>query len=106
MEQHQDQIADQAVATGAAGRTRSASAGRSSTSRRAQSQKRFECTHPGCNKRFTRMEHMQRHALNHTVGESTCPRCSAHFKRPDLLGRHQPTTPIPPPSYYIVRTLH
>lgn len=30
---------------------------------------------------------MQRHALNHTVGESTCPRCNAHFKRPDLLGK-------------------
>lgn len=48
--------------------------------------KRFQCTHAGCSKRFTRMEHMQRHALNHTTGESTCPRCHAHFKRPDLLG--------------------
>lgn len=63
----------------------------SSNSGRAQAlqqmrPKRFQCTQPGCDKRFTRMEHMQRHALNHTAGESTCPRCNAHFKRPDLLG--------------------
>lgn len=52
-----------------------------------QSPKKFECTHEGCNKRFTRLEHMQRHALNHSgAGDFTCPRCSAHFRRPDLLG--------------------
>ncbi|KAH8664598.1 fungal-specific transcription factor domain-containing protein [Xylariales sp. PMI_506] len=50
--------------------------------------KNFVCTHSGCGKRFTRAEHMQRHALNHTAGTATCPRCSAHFKRPDLLERH------------------
>lgn len=54
---------------------------------RAGSPKKFVCSHFGCKKRFTRMEHMQRHALNHTVGSSTCPRCNAHFKRPDLLGK-------------------
>ncbi|KAH8895653.1 hypothetical protein GQ53DRAFT_792267 [Thozetella sp. PMI_491] len=51
-------------------------------------ERRFVCTHPGCSKRFTRAEHLQRHALNHTAGTSTCSRCSAHFKRPDLLERH------------------
>lgn len=53
-----------------------------------QRPKRFPCPQPGCHKRFTRMEHMQRHALNHTAGEATCPRCHAHFKRPDLLGTY------------------
>lgn len=54
-----------------------------------QGAKRFECTHAGCNKRFTRLEHMQRHALNHSgAGDFTCSRCSAHFRRPDLLERH------------------
>ncbi|RJE25464.1 hypothetical protein PHISCL_02220 [Aspergillus sclerotialis] len=48
----------------------------------------FECTHAGCNKRFTRAEHLQRHALNHQPGGDACPQCYAHFKRPDLLKRH------------------
>ncbi|KAI1298358.1 fungal-specific transcription factor domain-containing protein [Xylaria venustula] len=51
-------------------------------------EKRFVCTHPGCNKRFTRAEHVQRHALNHTAGQYTCLDCRAHFKRHDLLKRH------------------
>lgn len=63
--------------------------------RLAHNPKRFECTHPGCKKRFTRMEHMQRHALNHTAGESTCRRCNAHFKRPDLLGTDRNPDLIP-----------
>ncbi|GJC90633.1 nicotinate catabolism cluster-specific transcription factor [Colletotrichum liriopes] len=51
-------------------------------------EKTFICTHPGCDKRFTRAEHMQRHALNHMPGGLSCDLCSAHFKRPDLLRRH------------------
>ncbi|KZL87603.1 c2h2 finger domain transcription factor [Colletotrichum incanum] len=51
-------------------------------------EKTFICTHPGCDKRFTRAEHMQRHALNHMPGGLSCDLCSAHFKRPDLLKRH------------------
>ncbi|KAJ8121639.1 hypothetical protein ONZ43_g1959 [Nemania bipapillata] len=54
----------------------------------AGDEKRFACTYPGCNKRFTRAEHVQRHALNHTAGQYTCLDCRAHFKRPDLLKRH------------------
>ncbi|KAJ5017810.1 Nicotinate catabolism cluster-specific transcription factor [Colletotrichum sp. SAR 10_99] len=48
-------------------------------------EKTFTCSHPGCSKRFTRAEHMQRHALNHQPGGLSCDICSAHFKRPDLL---------------------
>lgn len=48
-------------------------------------EKSFACTHQGCTKRFTRAEHLHRHALNHTSGGSTCTLCRAHFKRPDLL---------------------
>jgi hypothetical protein len=44
------------------------------------------CKHDGCGKRFTRLEHLNRHALNHKEGDATCSRCRAHFKRPDLLG--------------------
>ncbi|KAH8800853.1 hypothetical protein F5884DRAFT_809075 [Xylogone sp. PMI_703] len=47
--------------------------------------KKFPCTFPGCNKGYSRSEHLQRHARNHEGGGSTCERCSAHFKRPDLL---------------------
>jgi hypothetical protein len=54
-------------------------------SRAPQSDKSFECTHPGCTKRFTRAEHLQRHALNHQPRGSSCDICRAHFKRPDLL---------------------
>jgi hypothetical protein len=71
----------------AAGPSSGATGGRMTTAAKKQSPKRFECTHDGCNKRFTRLEHMQRHALNHSgAGDFTCPRCSAHFRRPDLLG--------------------
>ncbi|KAK2608248.1 hypothetical protein N8I77_006872 [Diaporthe amygdali] len=64
-------------------------AGEGRSAGKKQSSKRFECTHTGCNKRFTRLEHMQRHALNHSeAGDFTCSRCSAHFRRPDLLERH------------------
>ncbi|KAK2029132.1 hypothetical protein LX32DRAFT_617731 [Colletotrichum zoysiae] len=54
----------------------------------AGQEKTFACTHPGCQRRFTRAEHMQRHALNHMPGGLSCDLCSAHFKRPDLLKRH------------------
>ncbi|KAI8711589.1 C2H2-type domain-containing protein [Fusarium sp. LHS14.1] len=56
--------------------------------RQPSNDKSFVCEHPGCTKRFTRAEHLQRHALNHLPGGSACPKCRAHFKRPDLLKRH------------------
>ena len=49
--------------------------------------KSFWCDYEGCGKSFTRAEHLQRHALNHTTGGQTCSVCRAHFKRPDLLSR-------------------
>ncbi|ORY59674.1 fungal-specific transcription factor domain-containing protein [Pseudomassariella vexata] len=60
-----------------------------SSSRVAHSAKRmFPCTFDGCDRSFTRSEHLHRHSLNHTDGQATCPRCRAHFKRKDLLDRH------------------
>lgn len=53
-----------------------------------ESTKKHVCKYEGCNKSFTRSDHLQRHSLNHTTGQSTCPRCSVHFNRPDLLDRH------------------
>lgn len=34
-------------------------------------------------------DHLQRHMLNHNSEGNTCERCHAHFKRPDLLARHE-----------------
>jgi uncharacterized Zn-finger protein len=48
--------------------------------------KKHICNWPNCGKSFNRSDHLQRHTLNHEQGNSTCPRCSAHFKRQDLLG--------------------
>ncbi|QKD59138.2 fungal-specific transcription factor domain-containing protein [Fusarium oxysporum Fo47] len=89
-------LAVDAFLTEAMGRKQTQSQGQSETSRRGsaasqpapQSDKSFECTHPGCSKKFTRSEHLQRHALNHLPGGSSCDICRAHFKRPDLLRRH------------------
>ncbi|KAH6672567.1 fungal-specific transcription factor domain-containing protein [Halenospora varia] len=50
--------------------------------------KKYVCKHEDCNKAFTRSDHLQRHSLSHGLGDSTCPRCSVHFNRPDLLDRH------------------
>lgn len=56
------------------------------TKRPVEVEGRVECQFAGCNRSFTRHEHLQRHALNHADGDYTCDRCRAHFKRPDLLG--------------------
>ncbi|EED15608.1 conserved hypothetical protein [Talaromyces stipitatus ATCC 10500] len=52
--------------------------------------KNHACEYPGCEKSFTRAEHLRRHALNHEQPHNglTCERCSVHFRRPDLLARH------------------
>jgi hypothetical protein len=49
--------------------------------------KRYVCTNEGCERSFTRAEHLSRHLLNHSKGDYTCERCRAHFKRRDLLGK-------------------
>lgn len=87
MEGLDGQVAPAADAIHVAADPSSGAAEGRTTAAKKQSPKRFECTHPGCSKRFTRLEHMQRHALNHSgAGDFTCSRCSAHFRRPDLLG--------------------
>lgn len=51
--------------------------------------KEFRCTWGTCTKSFSRAEHLHRHALNHDESKAnhTCQRCSAVFKRGDLLGK-------------------
>lgn len=34
---------------------------------RAESGRRFECTHPGCGRDYSRAEHLYRHQLNRNV---------------------------------------
>lgn len=71
--------------------TRSSSISSSSTSSSKNSEgvkKKFGCSFPSCGKSFSRSEHLHRHALNHKDGNNTCLRCSAHFRRRDLLGKH------------------
>ena len=71
--------------------TRSSSISSASTSSSKSSsdgiKKKFGCGFPGCGKSFSRSEHLHRHALNHKDGNNTCLRCSAHFRRRDLLGK-------------------
>ncbi|KAM0723732.1 hypothetical protein Q7P37_000722 [Cladosporium fusiforme] len=53
--------------------------------------KRFPCQHPGCDKRYSRAEHLQRHALNHSSNPLYRCRqdgCRQHFVRQDLFERH------------------
>ncbi|KAL4915022.1 major facilitator superfamily domain-containing protein [Aspergillus aurantiobrunneus] len=56
----------------------------------AAAMKKHACEHPGCDKAFTRAEHLRRHSLNHENANNghTCQRCWTHFSRPDLLSRH------------------
>lgn len=64
-------------------RTSSVSSG---TASEQGTKKKFACDFPNCGKSFSRSEHLHRHALNHRDGNNTCKRCSAHFRRRDLLG--------------------
>ena len=80
---------------------------------RRDKEKRFICEHPGCDKTYTRAEHLTRHQLNRktplrliaasqTLTLTTCvdsgaykfvcrvdPRCGKKFVRGDLLNRHE-----------------
>lgn len=47
----------------------------------------FKCSISGCEKSFTRAEHLHRHALNHTNVDWPCDLCTVNFKRKDLLGK-------------------
>ncbi|KAJ0334259.1 hypothetical protein COL5a_000307 [Colletotrichum fioriniae] len=54
--------------------------------------RRFICEHPGCDKLYSRAEHLQRHQLNHNPKEifiCDVPGCDQKFVRADLLSRHK-----------------
>ncbi|KAI1372837.1 hypothetical protein F4677DRAFT_456358 [Hypoxylon crocopeplum] len=54
--------------------------------------RRFSCNWPGCDKIYSRAEHLQRHQLNHdpkTIYTCDVPDCNQTFVRPDLLARHK-----------------
>ncbi|KAK7202875.1 fungal-specific transcription factor domain-containing protein [Myxozyma melibiosi] len=53
--------------------------------------KAFACSEPGCDKSFTRLEHLGRHQLNHApkqIFACTWPGCTKVFVRKDLRTRH------------------
>ncbi|KAJ5595718.1 hypothetical protein VI817_004919 [Penicillium citrinum] len=61
-------------------------------SRRAPSDRKFECTHEGCGKSYSRAEHLYRHQLNHTpkqIFRCDFPNCYRSFVRQDLCIRHR-----------------
>lgn len=54
--------------------------------------RRFECTHEGCGKSYTRAEHLGRHQLNHNpkdIYKCDFPGCTRQFVRQDLCTRHR-----------------
>ncbi|KAJ1329906.1 DNA binding [Microdochium nivale] len=59
---------------------------------RKNAPRRFICDWPGCDKIYSRSEHLQRHILNHAPREIyACdePGCDHKFVRSDLLARHK-----------------
>lgn len=67
--------------------------------------RRFTCEHFGCNKQYSRAEHLQRHSLNHEPKQIyRCPSedCCQTFVRQDLFDRHvekhRHTQSLPQPS--------
>ncbi|KAK4646122.1 hypothetical protein QC761_207560 [Podospora bellae-mahoneyi] len=54
--------------------------------------RRFSCPYPGCDKLYSRAEHLQRHQLNHQPKEifrCDVSGCEQKFVRADLLARHR-----------------
>ncbi|KAI1812790.1 fungal-specific transcription factor domain-containing protein [Poronia punctata] len=54
--------------------------------------KKFPCDWPGCDKIYSRHEHLQRHQLNHEprqIFKCDVPDCNQMFVRQDLLMRHK-----------------
>ncbi|KAJ5225932.1 hypothetical protein N7468_007157 [Penicillium chermesinum] len=61
-------------------------------SRRAPSDRKFDCTHEGCGKSYSRAEHLYRHQLNHSpkqIFRCDYPNCHRAFVRQDLCIRHR-----------------
>ncbi|KAH8880589.1 hypothetical protein GQ53DRAFT_736748 [Thozetella sp. PMI_491] len=59
---------------------------------RKNAPRRFACEFPGCEKLYTRAEHLQRHQLNHEPKEifrCDVAGCEQKFVRADLLARHR-----------------
>lgn len=72
-------------------KSESPSAKRRRASRAGQA-RRFECKHPGCEKRYSRAEHLQRHSLNHAprqIYRCEVEGCGLTFVRADLFARHK-----------------
>ena len=70
---------------------RQSSPKRQRASRKGQP-RRFICSHEGCDKRYSRAEHLARHKLNHTpkqVYHCVAEGCKQSFVRPDLFARHK-----------------
>ncbi|KAI1480320.1 fungal-specific transcription factor domain-containing protein [Daldinia eschscholtzii] len=80
---------------GGGGGGNAAAGGGGSTYKRASRKgapRRFSCDWPGCDKIYSRAEHLQRHQLNHapkTIYTCDVPDCTQTFVRPDLLARHK-----------------
>ncbi|ODV97467.1 hypothetical protein PACTADRAFT_2034 [Pachysolen tannophilus NRRL Y-2460] len=52
-------------------------------------EKKFKCSHPGCDKSFARVDYLLRHKGNHSeVKPFNCRQCQAGFARKDLLIKH------------------
>lgn len=54
--------------------------------------KRFACTYEGCDRSYSRAEHLARHQLNHSpkqVYHCEVEGCNHTFVRPDLFARHK-----------------
>ena len=52
-------------------------------------EQRYACDRPGCNKSYSRPDHLLRHKLNHDVDRVLCcNQCDRTFVRQDLLVRH------------------
>ncbi|GAA6008720.1 hypothetical protein JCM10207_001697 [Rhodosporidiobolus poonsookiae] len=50
---------------------------------------RHHCPHPGCEKSFTRQDHLRRHTANHDATRvRNCPECGRGFARVDVLAAH------------------
>ncbi|KAE8376002.1 fungal-specific transcription factor domain-containing protein [Aspergillus bertholletiae] len=60
--------------------------------RKVNTDRKFECTHEGCGKSYSRAEHLYRHQLNHTpkqIYRCDFPDCYRSFVRQDLCIRHR-----------------
>lgn len=56
----------------------------------SSSPRSYDCTHPGCGKRYSRADHLARHKLNHDAPRIyRCESCNRSFVRQDLLDRHR-----------------